>query len=72
LDEIDKQSKNKNEKDSLIDEVQIALFKEVGVFNRRETLIAIFRVCFYLCFRITKSTTLFIRDRKNRKRFVPT
>ena len=43
LDEIDKESKKKD-KDSLIDEVQIALFKEVDIFDRRETFIAVFRV----------------------------
>eukprot|EP00111_Clytia_hemisphaerica_P009306 TCONS_00027320-protein len=51
LEEIDKQTKNKkNGKDSFIDEVQTALFKEVGIFNRRETLIAVFRVLLWIHF----------------------
>lgn len=43
LNELDKDFKKKD-KDSLIDEVQVALFKEVDIFERRETFIAVFRV----------------------------
>lgn len=42
-----KRAKKQKEKDSLIDEVQMALYKEVRIFNRREKLISFLRVsCF--------------------------
>lgn len=52
LDELDKIAKKKKQKqkENLIDEVQLALLKEVTVFNRREKLIAIFRVLLWIHF----------------------
>lgn len=51
LAEIDKKSKKK--KDDVIDEVQEALLKEVQIFNRREVLIAVFRVLLWIHFLAT-------------------
>lgn len=51
FDDTDKERrKRQKEKDSLIDEVQMALNSEVNIFNRREMLIGYFRVLLWLHF----------------------
>ena len=61
LEELDQTegSTKKRKEESFLDDVQLALFKEVKIFNRREILIMVFRVyTFIFSFEILFNVTV--------------
>ena len=58
----DSKSEREREREQMVDEVQMALLKEVKIFNRREDMIAAFRVSKHMIFSLNFITVQFLHN----------